>query len=77
MDTAGGSVKLFGFGCSDTRVRTPYVGFCIIIANKKVEKVTFVIETYWCSNDNTAIVPSDDSRVIVDDENEECVGPKL
>jgi hypothetical protein len=34
----------------------------------------FLIEPYWRSNDSTATVPSDDSRVIVDDENEEHVG---
>jgi len=77
IDKAGGSAKLFGFGCSDTGIRTLYVGFCIIIAKKEVEKVRFLIEMYRRSNDSTATVPSDNSCVIVDNENEEHVGPKL
>ena len=74
---AGGSSKLFSFRCSNTGVRTSYAGFCIIIAKKEVEKVTFLVETYRHSNDSTATVPSDNSRIIVNDENEERVRPKL
>jgi hypothetical protein len=77
IDALGGIAKLFGFGCSDTGVRTSYVGVCVIITNKEVEKVIFLIEPYWRSKDSTATVPSDDSHVIMDDENEERVGPKL
>jgi len=45
--------------------------------NKEVKKVMFLIERYWHSNDSTAMVPSDNSHVIVDDENKECMGLKL
>jgi hypothetical protein len=77
IDKAGGSIKLMGFGCSDTGVRTSQFGFCMIITNKEVEKVRILIEKYWLSKDSTAMVPLDNSSKIVDDENEEHVGPKL
>ena len=77
IDKVGGSLKLFCLRSSDTGVRTSYVGFCMIITNKEVKKVMFLIEAYWCSDHHTTTVPSNNSRVIVDDENEEHVGPNL
>jgi len=45
--------------------------------NEKIEQLRGLIVEYWLSNDSTATVPPNESRMVLANENEEYVGPIL